>query len=78
LEDRYVETAEDCVRGAVAAVVMTAWAEFKRLKPDDFARLMRSPVLSTPEGSVTQRSVTSQRSTIRPWREAAASRRVIS
>lgn len=42
---RYCETAQDCIRGADAAVVLTGWAEFKRLKPDDFVRLMRTPIL---------------------------------
>jgi UDPglucose 6-dehydrogenase len=41
----YYETARDCIDGADAAIVMTAWNEFKSLKPADFATLMRTPVL---------------------------------
>lgn len=42
---KYYDAARDCIAGADAAVVMTAWSEFKRLKPKDFATLMRTPVL---------------------------------
>jgi len=42
---KYYETARDCITGADAAIVMTAWSEFRRLKPRDFATLMRTPVL---------------------------------
>jgi UDPglucose 6-dehydrogenase len=42
---RYFKTARDCIDGADAAVVMTAWSEFKRLKPQDFMALMRTPVI---------------------------------
>jgi UDPglucose 6-dehydrogenase len=41
----YYKTARDCINGADAAIVMTAWSEFKLLKPRDFASLMRTPVL---------------------------------
>jgi len=42
---KYYKTARDCIDGADAAIVMTAWSEFKRLKAQDFAALMRTPVL---------------------------------
>jgi UDPglucose 6-dehydrogenase len=42
---KYYETARGCIDGADAAVVMTAWNEFKKLKPRDFVTLMRTPVL---------------------------------
>jgi UDPglucose 6-dehydrogenase len=42
---RYYEDSLDCIDGADAAIVMTAWDEFKRLKPGDFAASMRTPVL---------------------------------
>jgi UDPglucose 6-dehydrogenase len=42
---KYYSEARECIRGADAAVVMTAWGEFKRLKPRDFIVLMRTPVL---------------------------------
>jgi UDPglucose 6-dehydrogenase len=41
----YFGAARDCIAGADAAVVMTAWADFKKLKPEDFVKLMRTPVL---------------------------------
>jgi UDPglucose 6-dehydrogenase len=42
---KYYDDPRDCIRGADAAIVMTAWEKFKQLKPRDFERLMRTPVL---------------------------------
>lgn len=42
---KYYESPEDCIKGADAAVVMTGWADFKKLKPRDFLNLMRTPLL---------------------------------
>ncbi len=42
---RYYKSARDCIRGADAAVVMTAWDEFKKLRPGDFVKQMRTPIL---------------------------------
>jgi len=42
---KYYESAKECIDGADAAVVMTAWSEFRRLKPRDFVTLMRTPML---------------------------------
>jgi len=42
---KYYESAKGCIDGADAAIVMTAWDEFKKLEPEDFVRLMRTPVL---------------------------------
>jgi len=42
---KYYDTARDCIDGADAAIVMTAWDEFRRLEPGDFVKLMRTPVL---------------------------------
>jgi UDPglucose 6-dehydrogenase len=42
---KYCKTARDCIEGADVAIVMTAWSEFRKLKPRDFATLMRTPVL---------------------------------
>ena len=36
---KYYKTAKDCIEGADAAIVMTAWEEFKKLKPRDFVEL---------------------------------------
>jgi len=41
----YYDDPRDCIRGADAAIVMVAWEKFKKLKPGDFVRLMRTPVL---------------------------------
>lgn len=35
----------ECLRGADLAIVMTAWRQFKALRPRDFQALMRTPVL---------------------------------
>lgn len=42
---RYFGNSRDCLDGTDAAVVMTAWRDFESLKPADFLRLMRSPVV---------------------------------
>ena len=41
----YADSVEDCLKGADCAIVVTEWDEFRRLKPDDFVRLMRSPAV---------------------------------
>lgn len=41
----YSPSARDCLRGADVAIVMTAWRQFRRLRPSDYLGLMRSPVL---------------------------------
>jgi UDPglucose 6-dehydrogenase len=41
----YAGSAEECLRGADCAIVATEWDEFKKLRPEDFSRLMRTPVL---------------------------------
>lgn len=35
----------DCLDGADLAITMTAWKEFQKVRPAEFARLMRSPTL---------------------------------
>ncbi len=39
------KTARECISGADLAITMTAWKEFQNLKPREFARLMKTPVL---------------------------------
>lgn len=39
----YYEDPRECIRGADAAVVMTAWDDFKKLRARDFLELMRTP-----------------------------------
>ena len=41
----YAGSVEDCLRGADCAIVVTEWDEFRRLRPDDFVRLMRFPAV---------------------------------
>ncbi len=41
----YCSSARECIKGADVAIVMTAWRQFKSLKPGDYLELMRSPVL---------------------------------
>jgi UDPglucose 6-dehydrogenase len=40
---KYLATAEESINGADAVIVMTAWNEFRRLKPRDFVTLMQTP-----------------------------------
>ena len=40
---KYFATAKDCIEGADAAIVMTAWKDFGILKARDFVALMRTP-----------------------------------
>jgi UDPglucose 6-dehydrogenase len=41
----YAGSAEECLRGADCAIVVTEWDEFRKLRPEDFLRLMRTPVV---------------------------------
>jgi UDPglucose 6-dehydrogenase len=41
----YASSAIECLRNADCAVLVTEWEEFKKLKPEDFARNMRKPIL---------------------------------
>ncbi|MCC6052158.1 MAG: UDP-glucose/GDP-mannose dehydrogenase family protein [Fervidicoccaceae archaeon] len=41
----YAGSAEECLRGADCAIVVTEWDEFRKLRPEDFSRLMRTPVV---------------------------------
>jgi len=42
---RYAASAPDCLRGAELCILATPWDEFKDLKPEDFVRNMKKPVL---------------------------------
>ena len=46
-EDRieYAPSATKCISGADCCIIVTEWEEFKDLKPEDFAKHMRKPVL---------------------------------
>ena len=41
----YAKNLEGCLRGTDCAIIVTEWDEFKRLRPEDFIRLMRSPAV---------------------------------
>jgi UDPglucose 6-dehydrogenase len=42
---RYVTSAIECLRNADCCIIVTEWDEFKRLKPEDFTKNMRQPIL---------------------------------
>jgi UDPglucose 6-dehydrogenase len=42
---RYANSTVECLKGADCCVLVTEWDEFKKLKPDDFIKNMRQPVL---------------------------------
>jgi UDPglucose 6-dehydrogenase len=42
---KYCDSALEAIRGADCAIVVTEWAEFSKLKPEDFTSRMRNPVL---------------------------------
>ena len=37
----YAGSVMECLKDADCAIIVTKWDEFKRLKPDDFIRLIR-------------------------------------
>jgi UDPglucose 6-dehydrogenase len=41
----YASSAIECLKGADCAVLVTEWEEFKRLKPENFTKNMRKPIL---------------------------------
>jgi len=41
----YANSVEDCIRGADCVIIVTEWDEFRRLKPEDFLKLMKRPVV---------------------------------
>jgi len=41
----YATSVEECLRGSECAIVVTEWEEFRRLRPEDFLRLMKEPVV---------------------------------
>jgi UDPglucose 6-dehydrogenase len=41
----YCPSARECITAADLAVIMNAEPEFRRLRPDDFLKLMRSPTV---------------------------------
>jgi len=41
----YARSALECITGADACIVVTEWEEFRRLRPEDFTKRMRTPVV---------------------------------
>jgi UDPglucose 6-dehydrogenase len=41
----YAPSAIECLKDADCAILVTEWEEFKKLKPEDFTRNMRNPIL---------------------------------
>ena len=41
----YADSALECLRGAEAALIVTEWDEFKKLKPEDFKKVMKKPII---------------------------------
>ncbi|MEM4251566.1 MAG: UDP-glucose/GDP-mannose dehydrogenase family protein, partial [Candidatus Bathyarchaeia archaeon] len=41
----YSSSAEECVRDADCCILVTEWDEFKGVRPEDFKRLMRNPLV---------------------------------
>jgi len=44
-EVEYSRSAVDCIRDADCTIVVTEWDEFRDLRPEDFLRNMRQPVV---------------------------------
>jgi UDPglucose 6-dehydrogenase len=42
---RYAASATECLRNADCCIIVTEWDEFKKLKPEDFTKNMRQPIL---------------------------------
>ena len=42
---KYAQSAKQCITEADLAILVTEWKEFKRLTPNDFVSLMRTPVV---------------------------------
>jgi UDPglucose 6-dehydrogenase len=42
---RYATSATECLRNADCCIIVTEWDEFKKLKPEDFTKNMRQPIL---------------------------------
>jgi UDPglucose 6-dehydrogenase len=42
---QYVASTIECLRNADCCILVTEWDEFKKLKPEDFTKNMRKPIL---------------------------------
>ncbi len=41
----YSESVDECLKNADCCMLVTEWPQFKKLRPEDFVRLMRNPIL---------------------------------
>jgi len=41
----YTPSTIDCLKNADCCIIVTEWNEFKKLKPEDFTRNMKQPIL---------------------------------
>ncbi|MEM2381182.1 MAG: UDP-glucose/GDP-mannose dehydrogenase family protein [Candidatus Nezhaarchaeales archaeon] len=44
-EVEYAASTFECIKGADCCIIVTEWDEFKRLKPEDYLKLMRRPIV---------------------------------
>jgi UDPglucose 6-dehydrogenase len=42
---QYAASALDCIKGSDCCILVTEWAEFKKLTPNDFVKAMKKPIL---------------------------------
>jgi len=42
---QYATSAIECLKNADCCILVTEWDEFKKLKPEDFAKNMKKPIL---------------------------------
>ena len=42
---QYAKSVEDCIKNADCSIIITEWPEFKKLKPEDFIKIMNQPAL---------------------------------
>jgi len=41
----YASNSESCIKGSECCIIVTEWKEFKNIKPKDFTRLMKRPLI---------------------------------
>ena len=42
---QYADSATDCIKNADCCIIVTEWAEFQKLSPEDFLKNMKQPIL---------------------------------
>jgi UDPglucose 6-dehydrogenase len=41
----YAGSVEECLKNSECTIIVTEWDEFRKLRPEDFIRLMRNPAV---------------------------------